>query len=78
MTNHRLVVGERNILKASPLSRAMASHGGRELCYVPALNDSPDHNKALASLLRRHFGTGRPVRLSLEGGCGLEFRPLIR
>jgi hypothetical protein len=39
------------------------SHGGGELCYVPALNDSPGHNKALASLLRRHFGTGRPVRL---------------
>jgi len=24
------------------------------------------------------FGAGRPVRVSLEGGCRLEFRPLIR
>ena len=31
------------------------SHGGGELRYIPALNDSPRHIKALASLLRRHL-----------------------
>ena len=31
------------------------SHGGGELRYIPALNDSPGHIKALASLLRRHL-----------------------
>jgi protoheme ferro-lyase len=31
------------------------SHGGGELGYIPALNDSPSHIKALASLLRRHL-----------------------
>jgi len=31
------------------------SHGSGELRYVPALNDSPGHIKALASLLRRHL-----------------------
>jgi protoporphyrin/coproporphyrin ferrochelatase len=30
-------------------------HGGGELRYIPALNDSPGHIKALASLLRRHL-----------------------
>jgi ferrochelatase len=54
------------------------SHGGGELRYIPALNDSPGHIKALASRCAVIFGAGRPVRVSLEGGCGLEFRPLIR
>ena len=54
------------------------SHGGGELRYIPALNDSPGHIKALASLLRRHLRGWAPGRVSLEGGCGLEFRPLIR
>jgi ferrochelatase len=31
------------------------SHGGGELRYSPALNDSPRHIKALASVLRRHL-----------------------
>ena len=31
------------------------SYGGGELLYIPALNDSPGHIKALASLLRRHL-----------------------
>ena len=31
------------------------SHGGGELRYIPALNDSPGHIKALASLPRRHL-----------------------
>jgi len=31
------------------------SHGGGELRYIPALNDSPGHIKALATLLRRHL-----------------------
>jgi Ferrochelatase len=47
------------------------SHGGGELRYIPALNDSPGHIKALASLLRRQRRAGRPVRVSLEDGCGL-------
>ena len=54
------------------------SHGGGELRYIPALNDSPGHIKALASLLRRHLRGWAPGRVSLEGECGLEFRPLIR
>ena len=54
------------------------SHGGGELRYVSTLNNSPGHIKALASLLRRHLRGWRPLRVSLEGGCGLEFRPLIR
>ena len=31
------------------------SHGGGELRYIPALNDSPGHIKARASVLRRHL-----------------------
>jgi protoporphyrin/coproporphyrin ferrochelatase len=31
------------------------SHGGGELRYIPALNDSPGHIKVLASLLRHHL-----------------------
>ena len=40
------------------------SHGGGELRYIPALNDSPGHIKALASLLRRHRGWAPGPRIS--------------
>jgi Ferrochelatase len=46
------------------------SHGGGELCCSPALNDSPRHIKALASVCGVIFGAGRPVRVSLEGDAG--------
>ena len=33
-----------------PLRQSVPVHGGGELGYIPALNDSPSHIKALASL----------------------------
>jgi ferrochelatase len=41
--------------------------GGGELCYIPALNDRPDHVEFLSGLLERH--TGKPLCPRSEAGA---------